>query len=137
MYRTGTSPATRSASWLRSRATGSRPAAGRNSPSEPRCGQTYPGPTAASEPEITALETLVRSLFADQRGPADNDPAPLTATGVFLTLHSYSNLVLWPWGWTSQTSPNNTSFTYMGTKLASYNGFTPEQSLEDAVKTAL
>jgi carboxypeptidase T len=100
-----------------------------NSPSEPRCGQTYPGPTAASEPEITSLETLVRSLFADQRGPADNDPAPLTATGVFLTLHSYSNLVLWPWGWTSQTSPNNTSFIYMGTKFASYNGFTPEQSV--------
>src|SRR5205085_8042410 len=100
-----------------------------NPPSEPRCGQTYPGPTAASEPEITALENLVRSLFPDQRGPLDTDPAPITATGMFLTLHSYSNLVLWPWGWTSQTSPNNTSFTYMGTKFASYNGFTPEQSV--------
>jgi len=100
-----------------------------NGPSEPRCGQTYPGPIAASEPEITALENLVRSLFPDQRGPLDTDPAPLTATGMFLTLHSYSNLVLWPWGWTSQTSPNNTSFSYMGTKFASYNNFTPEQSV--------
>ncbi|MEN3332135.1 MAG: hypothetical protein V7641_1500, partial [Blastocatellia bacterium] len=100
-----------------------------NPPSEPRCGQTYPGPTAASEPEIIALENLVRSLFPDQRGPLDTDAAPLTATGMFLTLHSYSNLVLWPWGWTSQTSPNNTSFTYMGTKFASYNGFTAEQSV--------
>ena len=100
-----------------------------DTPTEPRCGQTYPGPTAASEPETTAIQNLVRSLFADQRGPADTDPAPLTATGVFLTLHSYSNLVLWPWGWTSQASPNNTSFTYMGTKFASYNGFTPEQSV--------
>jgi carboxypeptidase T len=100
-----------------------------NPPSEPRCGQTYPGPTAASEPETAALENLVRSLFPDQRGPLDTDPAPLTATGMFLTLHSYSNLVLWPWGWTSQASPNNTSFTYMGTKFASYNGFTPEQSV--------
>jgi Zinc carboxypeptidase/Viral BACON domain len=100
-----------------------------DSPSQPRCGQTYPGPTVASEPETTALETLVRGLFADQRGPADTDAAPLSTTGFFLTLHSYSNLVLWPWGWTSQTSPNNTSFVYMGTKLASYNGFTPEQSV--------
>jgi carboxypeptidase T len=100
-----------------------------NAPSEPRCGQTYPGPTVASEPETAALETLVRSLFPDQRGPLDTDAAPLTATGMFLTLHSYSNLVLWPWGWTSQTPPNNTSFTYMGTKFASYNGFTPEQSV--------
>jgi murein tripeptide amidase MpaA len=100
-----------------------------NAPSEPRCGQTYPGPSVASEPETAALENLVRSLFPDQRGPLDTDPAPLTATGMFLTLHSYSNLVLWPWGWTSQTPPNNTSFTYMGTKFASYNGFTPEQSV--------
>ncbi|MFL6273937.1 MAG: M14 family zinc carboxypeptidase [Blastocatellia bacterium] len=100
-----------------------------DSPSQPRCGQTYPGPTVASEPETAALETLVRGLFADQRGPADTDAAPLTTTGVFLTLHSYSNLVLWPWGWTSQTSPNDTSFVYMGTKFASYNGFTPEQSV--------
>jgi carboxypeptidase T len=100
-----------------------------NSPSESRCGQTYPGPIAASEPEIIALENLVRSLFPDQRGPLDTDPAPLTATGMFLTLHSYSNLVLWPWGWTIQASPNNTSFTYIGRKFASYNGFTPEQSV--------
>jgi murein tripeptide amidase MpaA len=100
-----------------------------DSPSQPRCGQTYPGPTPASEPEITALENLVRGLFPDQRGPADTDAAPLAATGMFLTLHSYSNLVLWPWGWTSQVSPNDTSFTYMGTKFASYNGFTPEQSV--------
>lgn len=100
-----------------------------NTPSEPRCGQTYPGPLVASEPETAAMENLVRSLFPDQRGPLDTDAAPLTATGMFLTLHSYSNLVLWPWGWTSQTSPNNTSFTYMGTKFASYNGFTPEQSV--------
>jgi hypothetical protein len=100
-----------------------------NPPTEPRCGQTYPGPSVASEPETAALETLVRGLFPDQRGPNDTDPAPLTATGFFLTLHSYSNLVLWPWGWTSQTSPNDTSFVYMGTKFASYNGFTPEQSV--------
>ncbi|HJQ24774.1 MAG TPA: M14 family zinc carboxypeptidase [Blastocatellia bacterium] len=100
-----------------------------DSPTQPRCGQTYPGPTVASEPEVASLETLVRSLFADQRGPADTDPAPLTASGMFLTLHSYSNLVLWPWGWTSQTSPNDTSYVYMGTKFASYNGFTPEQSV--------
>lgn len=99
-----------------------------NGPNEPLCGQTYPGPVASSEPETTAMENLVRSLFADQRGPLDTDPAPLTTTGMFLTLHSYSNLVLWPWGWTTGPSPNNTSFTYMGTKFASYNSFTPEQS---------
>jgi len=99
-----------------------------NPPSEPRCGQTYPGPTVASEPETAAMETLVRGLFADQRGPLDTDPAPLTTTGMFLTLHSYSNLVLWPWGWTTTAAPNATALTLIGQKFASYNSFTPMQS---------
>jgi hypothetical protein len=99
-----------------------------NPPTEPPCGQTYPGPVVASEPETVALENLVRSLFADQRGPLDSDPAPLTTTGFFLTLHSYSDLVLWPWGWTETAAPNSADLTLIGQKFASYNGFTPMQS---------
>ncbi len=101
-----------------------------NPPTEPRCGQTYPGPSEASEPEMSALQDLVRSIFPDQRGPLDTDPAPLTTTGFFLTLHSYSNLVLWPWGWTTSTAPNWGDFTLIGQKFASYNGYTPQQSTE-------
>ena len=101
-----------------------------NTPFEPRCGQTYPGPVASSEPETTAIENLARSLFADQRGPLDTDPAPITTTGVLLTLHSYSNLVLWPWGWTTGAAPNSADLALIGGKYASYNGFTPEQSTE-------
>ena len=99
-----------------------------NTPTEPLCGQTYPGPTPASEPETIALQNLVRNLFADQRGPLDTDPAPITTTGFFLTLHSYSNLVLWPWGWTENAAPNSTELAMIGQKFASYNGFTPIQS---------
>jgi hypothetical protein len=99
-----------------------------NPPTEPTCGQTYPGPLPASEPETMALQNLVRSLFADQRGPLDTDPAPLTTTGFFLTLHSYSDLVLWPWGWTETAAPNSADLAVIGQKFASYNGFTPMQS---------
>lgn len=99
-----------------------------NPPTEPTCGQTYPGPTPASEPETTAAQNLVRALFADQRGPLDTDAAPLSTTGFFLTLHSYSNLVLWPWGWTTNPAPNSTELALIGGKFASYNGFTPMQS---------
>jgi carboxypeptidase T len=99
-----------------------------NPPTEPPCGQTFPGPIAASEPETIALQNLVRSLFADQRGPLDTDPAPQTTTGFFLTLHSYSDLVLWPWGWTENVAPNNADLSVIGQKFASYNGFTPMQS---------
>ena len=101
-----------------------------NRPTESPCGQTYPGPTAASEPETQEVQDLVRTLFADQRGAADTDPAPLTTTGVLLTLHSYGDLVLWPWGYTGTTAPNAADLTLIGRKFAGYNGYTPQQSIQ-------
>lgn len=99
-----------------------------NTPGEDKCGQTYPGPSAASEPETAAFHTLVRSLFPDQRGPLDTDPAPSTATGIMLSLHSYGNLVLWPWGWTANQSPNYPDLSRIGGKFGAYTGFTSQPS---------
>jgi hypothetical protein len=99
-----------------------------NSPNEPKCGQTYPGPSPASEPETAALENLVRSLFPDQRGPLDTDAAPMTTTGVLISLHSYGNLVLWPWGHTGTPAPNQTGLSLIGRKFAAYNDYEPDQS---------
>jgi len=58
------------------------------------CAQTYLGPSAGSEPEVTQLQNYVLTLLPDQRGPGINDPAPENTTGIFITLHSYSELVL-------------------------------------------
>ncbi len=92
------------------------------------CDETYPGPSAGSEPETAAIETFVRTLFPDQR-PSDLDaPAPDDATGVFITLHSYSNLVLWPWGHTYGAAPNDTQLARLGRNLAAFNGYTPQQA---------
>ena len=101
-----------------------------DTPTQSKCSETYPGPVAESEPETTAIRDLIRTLFSDQRGPGDNDPAQATTTGVLLTLHSYSNLVLWPWGWTSAAAPNAVDLSTIGRKFASYNGFTPQQSIQ-------
>jgi carboxypeptidase T len=101
-----------------------------NPPTEPRCGQTYPGPSAVSEPETVALQNLILSLFPDQRGANDSDPAPLTTTGTMLSLHSYSNLVLWPWGWLDNPAPNASELSLIGRKYAAYNGYTPQQATE-------
>jgi len=92
------------------------------------CAETYHGPSAASEPETQAVENYVRSLFPDQRGPGDDDAAPITTTGVLITLHSYGPLVLWPWGWTDTAAPNNAQLQQLGQKLASFNGYTPQQA---------
>ena len=94
------------------------------------CGETYQGPSAASEPETQAIQNFVLGLFPDQRGPGDNDPAPLTTTGTFITLHSYSQLVLWPWGWTNGHAPNHTQLQTLGRHLAFFNNYHPQQAVE-------
>ena len=91
------------------------------------CAETYQGPSAASEPETVAVQDFVRSIFPDQRGPADGDAAPDDAMGVLLTLHSYSDLVLWPWGHIYTEAPNHDQLQMLGRRMASFNGYTPQQ----------
>lgn len=93
------------------------------------CNDTYRGPSAASEGETQRIQSFAASIFPDQRGPNDTDPAPDDATGVFITLHSYSNLVIWPWGDVNTPAPNGTQLQMLGQRLASFNGYTPHQSV--------
>lgn len=99
-------------------------------PSGSPCGATWPGKSVASEPEVASLEAWVGRIFADLRGPNDSDPAPDTTPGVFITLHSYSNLVLWPYGWTYDPAPNDADLARLGKKFASYNNYTAQQSTD-------
>jgi carboxypeptidase T len=91
------------------------------------CNINYQGPSAVSEPETEAIQNFVLTLFPDQRGPNDTDPTPLTATGTFISLHSYDELVLWPWAWTSTPAPNNTQLQTLGRHLAYFNDYNPTQ----------
>lgn len=96
------------------------------------CAETYRGPTPGSEPETDAIAAYVREIFADQRdetaGPGE--PAPADASGVFLDLHSYSELVLWPWGYSHAVTGNAAGLTTLGRKLAFFNGYRPQQSVD-------
>lgn len=93
------------------------------------CASTYRGPAPASEPETRAIVAYVRSLFPDRRGPGDAEPAPIDTQGLFLDVHSYSELVLWPWGTTLQRAPNGDALEQMGRRFAWFNGYTPQQSV--------
>lgn len=76
----------------------------------------YHGPEAFSEPETQAVRDFVR--------------ARKRAT-VLLTFHTFSELVLWPWGHTDEPIANDTDrkvFETMGKKMATWNGYTPEKS---------
>ena len=81
------------------------------------CNLTYRGTGAASEPETQALQTYLSSIFADQRGPLDSDPAPDTTTGIMISLHSYSPLVLFPWSAVAGAAPNLAQLRTLGRKF--------------------
>lgn len=75
--------------------------------------QTYHGGAPFTEPETQA----VRDFLTSHKN-----------LKVMMSYHSFSNLILWPWGWTSEDAPDADKLTAIGTKLASFNGYKPQQA---------
>jgi len=83
-----------------------------NSPSS----DIFHGPQAFSEPETQAVRDWVRSR---------------KKTTVLLSFHTFSELVLWPFGHTNDQVPSQIDqqvFETMGKKMASWNKYTPQKS---------
>ncbi len=91
-----------------------------------QCGQTFPGASPESEPEVDAVMTYVRTIFEDNRGELPTDAAPEDTPGVFLDIHSFSQLILWPWGFTSNESPNVAQLSAFGKRVAFFSDYVPE-----------
>ncbi|MFJ7270110.1 M14 family metallopeptidase [Streptomyces sp. NPDC099050] len=92
--------------------------------SSSKSSETYRGPAAESTPEVKAVSDFVRSRVIGGK-------QQITAA---IDFHTYSELVLWPFGWTyNDTAPGLTAddlavFKKIGTSMAASNGYTPEQS---------
>lgn len=97
------------------------------------CSETYRGPARASEPETSAFQTFLASVMQDQNGNNGDDELPSAApdntTGTFLSLHSYQDEVLWPWGFNTNGAPNSAQLQTIGRKLGYYTGYAPTQYL--------
>ena len=86
--------------------------------------ETYRGTAPESAPEVKVVADFVRSrvVGGKQQIKAGID------------FHTYSELVLWPFGWTNaDTAPGMTqddrnAFAAVGQKMAASNGYTAEQS---------
>jgi carboxypeptidase T len=72
---------------------------------------TYRGPSPGSEPEVQAMMTLI------------NEHDFITRQ----SWHTYGNLTLYPWGYTTANSPDETIFREMAAAMTQYNGYTPGQ----------
>ncbi len=105
------------------------------------CAETYRGPTAQSEPETQNLVRLVAGtpnasgvysggIFPDRRSDAATSAAPDDYQGIFMDIHSYSQLVLWSWGDTATQAPNGPALRTLGRRMAWFNSYRPQQSDE-------
>ncbi|MFF7185305.1 M14 family metallopeptidase [Streptomyces sp. NPDC008222] len=86
--------------------------------------ETYRGASAESAPEVKVVADFVRSrvIGGKQQIKAGID------------FHTYSELVLWPFGYTysdtttGMTADDAAAYQAVGRKMAASNGYTPEQS---------
>ena len=101
-----------------------------NGSSGNQCSSTYRGPAPGSEPEAATVQSYARSIFDDQRGPNMSDAAPVDANGVYIDIHSFSQLVLWPWGYTNTDAPNGAAMQTLGRRMAWFNNYEPQQATE-------
>jgi len=76
------------------------------------CYLTYRGLAGFSEPETQAIRDLVQAQKFN----------------LVISLHSYSDLILYPWGYTYSAAPDAVGLRDVASVLASFNGYTPEQS---------
>ncbi|TXS53188.1 zinc carboxypeptidase [Streptomyces sp. uw30] len=86
--------------------------------------ETYRGTSAESAPEVKVVANFVRSRVV---GGVQQIKAGVD-------FHTYSELVLWPFGYTysdtttGMTADDRNAFAAVGQKMAASNGYTPEQS---------
>ncbi|MFF5785282.1 M14 family metallopeptidase [Streptomyces sp. NPDC012693] len=92
--------------------------------SSSKSSETYRGAAPESAPEVKVVADFVRSRVVGGK-------QQITAA---IDFHTYSELVLWPFGWTNaDTAPGMTqddrdAFATVGGKMAASNGYTAEQS---------
>ncbi len=98
--------------------------------SDEPCSEVFRGPHPFSEPESQALRDYLRELFPPQRPPDARTPAPDTASGLVISLHSFSELVLHPWGWTTNPAPNAAALATLGAKFGFFNRYRVQPSIE-------
>ncbi|MDX8055347.1 M14 family metallopeptidase [Lentzea sp. BCCO 10_0798] len=85
---------------------------------------TYRGPSAESAPEVKVVADFVRSRNVGGK----------QQIGASIDFHTYSELILWPWGWTYDdvapglTQDQRDTFATIGQQMAATNNYTPEQS---------
>lgn len=95
------------------------------------CEQVYPGSAGASEPETQAMQGYMDQVFERHRpgspGDLPTEPVPADADGLFISLHSYGNLVMFPWegkgSGVANHSPDHEQLAWLGRRFGFFTGY--------------
>jgi hypothetical protein len=85
------------------------------------CSDTFHGPSVASEPETQAVQNYLATVFESQRPGGLDSPAPDNAEGLFISIHSFGEIVLFPWeglgGQNENNAPNHDALATLGRRF--------------------
>ena len=82
----------------------------------------YRGAAPFSEPESQAARDYLLEIFPDQKPDDPDVPAPEDATGVYLDVHSYGRLILYPKATDGDPAPNLDGLRTLGLKFGYFTG---------------
>ena len=81
-----------------------------------------------SSPDPNSLTYRGTGPFSEPETQAIRDFAISRNFKVSLYFHSYSNLILWPWGYAATYTPDNEVFAAIGDSIHAMNGYAPGPS---------
>ena len=82
----------------------------------------YRGAAPFSEPETQAARDYLLSIFPDQKPDDPDAPAPEDTMGVYLDVHSYGRLILYPQATDGDPAPNLDGLRTLGLKFGYFTG---------------
>jgi hypothetical protein len=100
------------------------------------CDSTYRGPGRNRKRKCRtrcAISSARRAAVASTAAACCPIDAPMQARrpsdyrGMFLDIHSYNQMVLWPWATTSAAAPNMGQLRTLGRRMAYFNNYSPRQ----------
>lgn len=88
------------------------------------CTQNYRGRSPASEPEVQAIIEYARLVFPEEQRKDDIEIAyPDTIRGAFIDIHSYGDVLIWPFGFENRVTPNENQYQAILGKMSEFNGY--------------
>jgi len=96
--------------------------------SSDKCSQTYRGESPGSEPEVQAIVDYCKSIFPESQ--RKNNPEQQLdqsysedAMGVFFDIHSYGEIIIWPWGHQDKETGNDSGLETLVNKFKHFNQY--------------